>query len=155
MDTRHKLTAGTAVGSKNQSIALGEVIPKDTIQGEIPDCLSPMTEGKEESQQFDPTQIQGTVTQDAPFQVTHQERKKDKEIIRQLMTKNQEAQNFNKLKNSGKLNKVVLKITKHVVGQENQSFCLNLDLEIVKPFTSLLVQSVGMMKHQNLREIRH
>jgi hypothetical protein len=45
-----------AVGLKNQSKALGEVIPKDAIKISISDCLSTMTEGRVESQLLDPIQ---------------------------------------------------------------------------------------------------
>ena len=52
--------------SLNQSIASEGVIPKDTIKITISDWLSSMTEGREESQQLDPIQIQGTITEGTP-----------------------------------------------------------------------------------------
>ena len=79
--------------------------------------LSLMTEGTEESQQLNPIQIQGTITEDTPvalrtrrcrqqavpirinngegdlFQATHQELNKDKELIRQLTKKIKEQEN--------------------------------------------------------------
>ena len=58
IDTRHKSTTRNAVGSKNRSPASGGVTAKDTIKRTTSNCLSTMTEGREESQQLDPTQIQ-------------------------------------------------------------------------------------------------
>ena len=76
-----------------------------------------MTVGREESQQLNPIQIQGTITEDTPvalrtrrcrqqkvptrihncegdlFQATHQELNKDKELIRQVTTKIKEQKN--------------------------------------------------------------
>ena len=76
-----------------------------------------MTEGREESQQLNPTQIQGTIPEDKPvalrtrrcrqqtvpistndgkgdlFQATHQEPNNDNELIRQLKTKIKEQEN--------------------------------------------------------------
>ena len=66
IDTQHKLTAKNADRSKNRSIASGWVISKDTIKSTTSDCLSLMTEGREESQQLDPVQIQGTITDGKP-----------------------------------------------------------------------------------------
>ena len=68
IDTRHKPTTRNAVasGSKNRSFASGGVISKDTIKRTTSNCLSTMTEGREESQQLNPTQIQGTITEDKP-----------------------------------------------------------------------------------------
>ena len=66
IDTRHKSTAKNADRSKNQSIALGGVIPKDTINSTTSDCLSLMAEGRDKSQQLDPIQIQGTITEGTP-----------------------------------------------------------------------------------------
>ena len=61
IDTRHKSTTRNALVSKNRSIASGGVILKDTIKSTTSDCLSTMTEGREESQQLNPIQIQGTI----------------------------------------------------------------------------------------------
>ncbi len=107
-DTLHKSNTRNAAGSTNQSIASGGVIPKDTVKSTPSDCLSPVTEGREESQQLDPIQLSGTITEDTPValrtrrcrqqmgptsindgegdlsQATHQERNKDKELIRRL-----------------------------------------------------------------------
>ena len=76
-----------------------------------------MTEGREESPQLNPTQIQGTITEDKPvalrtrrcrqqtvpistndckgdlFQATHQESNNDNELVRQLKTKIKEQEN--------------------------------------------------------------
>ena len=69
IDTRHKLTSKTAVRLMDRSIASGGVIPTDTIMSTsctTSSCLSPMTEVREESQQLNPIQIQGTITEDTP-----------------------------------------------------------------------------------------
>ena len=69
IDTRHKSTTRNAVGSKNRSSASGGVISKDTsdtIKRTVSNCLSTMTEGREESQQLNPISIQGTITADKP-----------------------------------------------------------------------------------------
>jgi hypothetical protein len=115
IDTQHKSTARNACKSKNQSISSGGVISKETIKSTISDCLSLMT-GRDESQQLDPIQIQGTITkgtritlrtkrgrqQKAPnrindgegdlFCVTTQGRDTDNELIRQLRTKIKEKE---------------------------------------------------------------
>ena len=67
IDTRHKSTAKNADRSKNRCIASGGVISKDTIKSTTSDCPSLMTEGREESQQLDPIQIQGTIKEGTPF----------------------------------------------------------------------------------------
>jgi hypothetical protein len=67
IDTQHKLNARNADRSKNRSIASGGVIPKDTIKNTTSDCLSSMTEGREEPQQLDPIQIQRTIAKGAPI----------------------------------------------------------------------------------------
>ena len=115
--TRHKPTTRNAVGSKNRSSASGGVISKDTIKRTSSNCLSTMTEGREESQQLNPTPIQGTITEDKAvafrtrkcrqqtvpistndgkgdlFQATHQEPNNNNELIRQLKTKIKEQEN--------------------------------------------------------------
>ena len=116
-DTRHKLTTRNAVGSKNRSSASGGVTSKDTIMRTTSVCLPLMTEGNEESQQLNPIQIQGTITEDIPvalrtrscrqqtvpistndgkgdsFQATHQELDNYKELVGQLKTKIKEQEN--------------------------------------------------------------
>ena len=105
IDTRHKSTTRNAVGSKNRSSASGGVTSKDTIMRTTSVRLPLMTEGNEESQQLNPTQIQGTITEDTPvalrtrrgrqqkvpisinegkgdlFQATHQEPNNDNELM--------------------------------------------------------------------------
>jgi hypothetical protein len=66
-DTRQEPTARNADRPKNQSIALGGVISKDTIKNTSSDCLSSMTEGREESHQLDPIQRQETITEGTSF----------------------------------------------------------------------------------------
>jgi hypothetical protein len=66
IDTLHKSIAKNADRSKNRGIASGGVISKDTIKSTTSDCPSLMTEGREESQQLDPIQIQGTITEGTP-----------------------------------------------------------------------------------------
>jgi hypothetical protein len=118
IDTRRKSTAKNADRSKNQSIASGGVIPKDTINSTTSDCLSLMAEGRDESQPLDPIQIQGTITEGTPvalrtrrgrqqtapirinddegdsFRVTTQDQDKVNELIRQLKTKIKEQENY-------------------------------------------------------------
>ena len=117
IDTQHGLTTRNAVGSKNRSIASGGVISKDTIKRTTSDFLSTKKVGRKESQQMNPTQIQGTNTEDKPvalrtrrcrqqtvpistndgkgdlFQATHQEPNNDNELIRRLKTKIKEQEN--------------------------------------------------------------
>jgi hypothetical protein len=97
-------------------MASGGVMPMDTIKSTPSEYLSAVTEGREESQQLGPILISRTITEDIPvalrtrrcrqqtgptsinygegdlFQGTHQERNKDKELIRQLRTKIKEQE---------------------------------------------------------------
>ncbi len=157
----------------------------DTIKSTPSEYLSAVTEGREESQQLGPILISRTITEDIPvalrtrrcrqqtgptsinygegdlFQGTHQERNKDKELIRQLRTKIKEQEiSISELSSAVesfikiqfvvmKLQGNISKISKQVVPQERFKVTVSkIDPKIVKPFTSSSEKSVGMTKHQ-------
>ena len=101
IDTPHKLTSKTAVRLMDQSIASGGVIPTDTIMSTTSSCLSSMTEVREESQQFNPIQIQGTITEDTPVALRTRRSRQQTAPIR---TKNDGGDLFQATKNQNEDN---------------------------------------------------
>jgi len=116
IDTRHKSTTRNAVGSKNRSSASGGVISKDTIKRTTSNCLSTMTEGREESQQLNPTQIQGSITEDTPVALRTRRSRQQTVPIR---TKDDRGDLFQATKNQNKDNELIKQLKAKIMDQEN------------------------------------
>ena len=116
IDTRHKLTSSNAVRLKDRSIASEGVIPTDTIMSTTSSCLSSMTEVREESQQLNPIQIQGTITEDTPVALRTRRSRQQTVPIR---TKDDGGDLFQATKNQNKDNELIKQLKAKIMDQEN------------------------------------
>ena len=116
IDTRHKLTSSNAVRLRDRSIASRGVIPTDTIMSTTSSCLSSMTEVREESQQLNPIQIQGTITEDTPVALRTRRSRQQTVPIR---TKDDGGDLFQATKNQNKDNELIKQLKAKIMDQEN------------------------------------
>ena len=116
IDTRHKLTSSNAVRLRDRSIASEGVIPTDTIMSTTSSCLSSMKEVREESQQLNPIQIQGTITEDTPVALRTRRSRQQTVPIR---TKDDGGDLFQATKNQNKDNELIKQLKAKIMDQEN------------------------------------
>ncbi len=90
----------------DQSMASGGVIPTDSIISTPSGCLSPVTEGREESQPLDsdPIKIQGTITDDIPVALCT---RKSRQQIAHIRTNCGKGDLFQATMNQNKDNKLI------------------------------------------------